>query len=318
MKPYHLPNSLIAAIAILASSCSTPNLAQKGAIADDVYNTTAQAKVYTPVDPVQNQANNNVTEDYYGKSDPNYDMDYSSRIDRFYYGNPVRGYYDPYYNYYGYNNFYGYNNLNSPYGFYYGGGLGPYYNNWFNNPYYGWNGNPYYNGGFYGAPYYYNNYWNNYWGPYSYGGYLGGGGVIYTGRNTYNPNYATRPSRGSENGIGRNTTGYYGGNGSSGISRPSGTSSAPTRSRADMYNPSNGSTSSRPNTTSSTSQNSTRTSSSEAARPTRGNDAPVRSQPTYNPPVQQSSPPPSSSSSGGGSSSEGGSGSARPTRGGGK
>jgi hypothetical protein len=311
MKAHHIFNSILAGIAIIAASCTTPQLAQKIAIQDDVYTTTAQAKIYTPVDPIQSTSSTYTNEDDYRKSDPNYDMDYASRIDRFYYGNPVRGYYDPYYNYYGYNNFNSFNNFNNPYGFYYGGGLGGFYNNFYNNPYYSWYGNPYYNWGYYGSPYN-----NNFWGPYSYGGYLGGGGVINTGRNTYNPNYATRPNRGSENGIGRTTTGYYGGNGSAGISRSDGTSTTTTRSRAEMYNPSNGANASRPNTSSGTSSNTTRTSTSEAARPTRTNDAPVRSQPTYNPPVQQSSPPPSSS--GGGSSSEGSSGSARPTRGGGK
>lgn len=315
MKPNHLFVSLLGLTSLLVTSCSTSKLAQNTVIEDDVYNSTAQAKVYKPAENVQQTAINNDND--YRQSDPYYDMDYSSRIDRFYYGNPSRSYFDPYYNFYGYNNFYGFNNFYNPFGYYYGG-LSGYYNNWYNNPFYAW--------GYYGMPYY-----NNFWGPYSYGGFLGGGigggglwnggyygaGVI-VGRNTRNPNYGPRPTRGSENGIARaNGSSYYGGNNAStrANANTNGTNPTVTRTRAEMYNPTGNTSSSRPSPTSSSGGN-TRTSSSEA-RPTRSNDAPSRPQPTYSPPVQQSAPPASSS---GGSRSEGSSssGGGRPTRGGGK
>ena len=165
MKPNHLFTSLLAATALLVASCSTSKMASN-ASHDDVYNTTAQAKEYKPAPPVQNQmsdqyATTDEVDEYYGKSDPYYDMDYSSRIDRFYYGSPYRNYYDPFYNYYGYNSFY------SPYNnYYFGGGfgLGFQFNNWFNNPWNGW-----------GFNYGWNPY-NNFWGPYSWGGGFYGGG----------------------------------------------------------------------------------------------------------------------------------------------
>ena len=311
MKPNQLFTSMLAVTALFVASCSAPKMAQNNTVQDDVYNTTAQAKEYKPAASVQTQVDNSDSNgDYYGKTDPNYDMDYSSRIDRFYYGNPNRGYYDPYYNYYGYNSFY------DPF---WGGGLSMYYGSYFNNPFnrWGW-------GGFYGGwgfdPYWgmYSNY--NYFGTGYYGGWGGGwGGGFYAGRNVSNPNYGPRPDRGGENGYNRARGSY--GSGSNGVpsranSYGNPNSGAVTRSRAESYNPAtNGGTTTRPNTSGNSSRP-TRT-STESSRPTRS-EAPSR--PTYSPPPQQSSPPPSSSGGGsrGGGSSSGGSsssGGGRPGRG---
>lgn len=314
MKPKHLFTSLLGVTALLVASCSTPKLAQNSAIDDDVYGTVAKAKEYKQADPVQpTQADNSA----YTTSDPYYDMDYASRIDRFYYGSPYRNYYDPYYNYYGYNSWYGY-------GPYYGYSLGGYFNNiyynWYNPySYYGW-GNPYYGSWWGPYSYYGGGYWGGgYWG----GGYWGGG--YYAGRGSYNnPNYGARPSRGSENGVGRASGrgNYYGGGVSSGIpsraNNGNGNGTTVTRSRAEMYNPATNGTTTRPSGTSSTYDRPTRGGSTTDSRPTRS-EAPSRPQPTYNPPPQQSSPPPSSGGggrSGGGSSGGGGGGGGRPTRGG--
>ncbi|MEJ5995317.1 hypothetical protein WG904_12900 [Pedobacter sp. Du54] len=307
MNTNHLFTSMLAVSALLVTSCSTSKLAKNNAIQDDVYNTTAQAKEYKEAAPVEQIAQTDQrTDDYYGTSDPYYDMDYATRINRFYYANPWRTYYDGYYGYspFGFNNFY------SPF---YGNAFGwndGYYNNFYNSYNY-W--------GYYGAPYY-----NNYWGLYSYynpylwgGGYYGGGGGYYGnigGGIRNSANYGPRPTRGSENGINRaNGSSYTGG--SNGI----GDRVSSAGSRAERYNPTNGSTAGRP---SGTTTSSTPTRSTERdSRPTRSNDAPSR--PTYTPPVQ-SSPPPSSSSSGsrggssGSSSSGSSSGGGRPTRGGGR
>jgi len=274
MKPIRLFTSLLAAGTVALASCSAPRLAQENNSADDVYNSVAQAKVYTPPAPKQS-AQYKDTSDYddeYGLSDPYYDMDYSSRINRFYYGSPFRSYYDPfYYDYYGYNSF-------SPW---YGPGLSisfgwgwgsPFYNSYLNSPYYGW--------GIY-SPYYA-------WSPYSYyggyggglyGGYYGGG---YGGRVNVLPGtttYGPRPDR-------------TGNRANSGI--------VPTdRSRTDRYNPSRSNTE-------------MRNAGGRSARPVReaGRETresyrpPTRSntteRPSYSPPPTRSDPPSSSNSGGGG------------------
>lgn len=309
MKPNHLFTSLLGLTALLVTSCSTPKLAQNSADQDDVYNTTAQAKEYKPAAVVQNNVaqNTETVDDYYGTSDPYYDMDYTSRIQRFYYGDRWRG------DYFSYLNYYGLNQLNAYSPFYYGY-YGGYYDPFFTNPFYNWS--------YYG----YNPYRSNFWGPFSYGGLWGnyygnyynvGGGY---GSNFGNyivrdNNYNARPNRGGENGVGRNS-GYYGG-GAVGLPTRSDNMNGNTtnRSRAEMYNPTNSSS----GATGTTSTRPSRGNETQS-RPTRTNDAPPsRPQPTYNPPVQQSAPPASSGggraeSSGGG----GGGGGGRPTRGGGR
>lgn len=310
MKPNHLFTSMLAVTALFVTACSTPKMAQKNAIQDDVYNTSAQAKEYIAQVPMQNTPiDSSAVNDYYGTSDPRYNMDYSSRIDRFFYASPWRTYYD---DYYGYNSFY------SPYTYSLNGYWGNAYNNWLNP--YAWNyfGSPFYN------PYWgiYSNY--NYFGGGYYGGYYGGGfygNGGYVGRGNFNANYGARPSRGSENGVGRTNGTSYTGSGSISSRANNGTSNngnVTTRSRAEMYNPNNGTTTSRSNGNS-TSNTPTRSTSSDS-RPTRSNDVqpPTRSSaptPSYNPPAQ-SSPPPSSGGSRTESSSSGGGGGGRPGRGG--
>lgn len=299
MKPNQLFTSLLAVTALFVASCSAPRMAQNNAIQDDVYNSTAQAKEYIAQAPQQQYAQtDSVSDSYYGKSDPYYDMDYSSRIDRFYYASPWRSYFN---DYYGYNNFY------SPYSYSFGLGLGGYFGSYYNN----WS-NPYFNWGFYGAPYY-----SNFWGPYSYnypyygggyygGGYYGGGGYVVRNRNN-NP----RPVRGSENGVGRANGSYIGGTPSRANNGASGNANTGTRSRAEMYNPTNGTG----NTTRPTSDARPSRGTETQSRPSRGNDSPPPSRPVYTPPPVQNTPPPSSS--GGGSRGEsGGGGGGRPTRGG--
>ncbi|MES2446308.1 MAG: hypothetical protein V4546_03940 [Bacteroidota bacterium] len=316
MKPNQLFTSMLAVTALFVASCSAPRVAQNNAIQDDVYNTTAQAKEYKPAVSVQAPQVENTTadgevDDYYGKSDPYYDMDYSSRIDRFYYGNMNRGYFDPFYNYYGYNSFY------DPF---WDGGFGLGFNRWgFNN--WGFNNFGFNNFGFYGGwgydPFWgfnsnFNRFGTGYWGG-GFGGWGGGfGGGFYGGGNNVNANYRPRPDRGGENGYNRPRPGSV--NGVPTRSNTYGTNGV-TRSRAESYNPgTNGGTTARPNTTGS------RPTRGEAtARPTRS-EAPPRQAPSYTP-QRQSSPPPASSgggggsSRGGGSSSGGGGGGGRPGRG---
>jgi hypothetical protein len=305
MKPKHLFTSMLAVTALFVASCSTSRLGQNSTVQDDVYNTTVQAREYREVASQQVMAQNGVdstgqVDDYYGTSDPYYDMDYSTRINRFYYANPWRNYYD---GYYGYNSY-----LFNPYfdlystSFVFGG-----INNWI-SPFSYW--------GFYGAPYY-----HNFWGPYSYsnrfyGGFYGGG--FYTpvaggyygsvgNRGTRNPNYGPRPTRGSENGINRGNGAGYNGNANGIIDRTA------SSSRAERYNPTNGSAG---NTRTNGNATSTaRPTRSNESRPGRSNDTPPAR--TYSPP-QQSAPPPASSSSRGESSSSSGSSSSnggRPGRG---
>jgi len=309
MKPNHLFTSMLAVTALFVASCSTSKLAQNSAIQDDVYNTTAQAKEYKEIAPPQVTAQNDTqTDDYYGTNDPYYDMDYATRINRFYYANPWRTYYD---GYYGYNSY-----LFSPFynSYAFGFGMGMYggLNSWI-SPYSYW--------GYYGSPYY-GNYWGlySYNNPYYYGGGYGLGGGYYGsigGRGHNNANYGPRPSRGSENGLNRGNGTSYNGNPNGAISRTSSSGG----SRAERYNPSNGTTSSTRTNGTTSSTPTSRTSSGSDSRPTRSNDSPPPAR-TYSPP-QQSSPPPSSSSSGSssrgsGSSSSSSSGGGRPTRGGGR
>ncbi len=301
MKPNQLITTMLAATALFVASCSTPQMAQNNAIQDDVYNTTAKAREYTPQPIAQNLPSENLDDPYYIESDPRYDMDYSSRIDRFYYGNLNRGYYDPFYNYYGYNNW-GFNNIGfNNWGFNNWG-----FNNWgFNN--WGFNNFGFNNWGFHGGlgfdPYwgYYSNF--NQFGTGFYGGGLGwggfyGGGVI-AGIN--NENYRPRPTRGvdrnqdvrNRSDFGRNNNGLSG--------------SRPTR-----YNPSSNNGISGRNSGTSMQRpernNNGNNSGQQQSRPTR-NDAPSRPAPNYSPPTQQNSPPPASNR---------GTETSRPTRSGGR
>lgn len=201
MKPNHILTGMLALTTIVVTSCSAPRYAQQSHQADDVYNSNAKAQIYTPQERPQAPAyqdDYDQNDEYYGASDPYYDMDYSSRINRFSYSSPWRSYYDPYfdgYYGYGYGNGFGYNGFSLGFGF---GSI-------WNSPYYGWGGyyspfwgynpwgwNSFYGGGFYGGGFYGGGY---YGGGYYGGGYYGGGS--YTGRTTNVP----RPSSGRENGV---------------------------------------------------------------------------------------------------------------------
>ena len=216
MKPIKfLPIVMIAAAGLVAS-CSTPKLAQNST-SDDVYNTVAKAREveYVAPRPQQQQQQGDqyqtdYNDEYYGTSNPYYDMDYSSRINRFYNGYSWQGYYDPYFDNYYYNN----NYLGYGLGAYNGYGLGLGWNSGF-----GWNAGFGWGGGFYGNGWGYpGGYGWNSWGPYSYydrfgwgGGWYGGGwgvgggyygGGIYTNRTNYH-----RPSYTDRNTV--NANGYY-------------------------------------------------------------------------------------------------------------
>lgn len=192
MKPIRLLTPILAAAVVVISSCSAPRLAQQGSGNDDVYNSVAKAQEYVQPQPGQSSQYSDSYDDDYGSSDPNYDMDYSSRINRFYYGSPYRNYYDPYYgDYYGYN---GFSPYSSSWSLGFGWGFGNYYNSiW--NPYYGFGGWGY-------SPYWgYNPYWGGgFWG----GGYWGGG---YVTRLPGNTTYGPRPSRTSRGDMGANFMG---------------------------------------------------------------------------------------------------------------
>ncbi|MES2458587.1 MAG: hypothetical protein V4594_23740 [Bacteroidota bacterium] len=312
MKTNHLFTSILALAAVVATSCSAPRVAQQSTNDDDVYNTTAKAKVYTPapVKPSQNTANTSDTytdedyaeSDYYGTSDPYYDMDYSSRINRFYYASPFRSYYDPY--------FYS--------GWSVGIGYSPFYNSYWNSPYSGW-GNAY-------SPFWgYNNFgWNNYYygGGYYGGGFLGGGflgggyygGGFYTGRTTNVPDYRSRPATGRDNGVGSYRSGY-GRNATSGVTRSDANGRVVSRQRrAEEYDANGNSTT---NTNRTSNARPARTQNDAPARPTRTeSNAPARqpeARPTYTPPARSDAGSGSRGSSSGSSSSGSSSGS-RPTR----
>ncbi len=263
MKPNHLFTSVLALAAIVATSCSTPKLAQQSTNDDDVYNTTAKVKIYTPAPVKPSQTTTTTDEeyaesDYYGTSDPYYDMDYSSRINRFYYSSPWRNYYDPYF----YSGWYPGNSWSV------GIGYSPFYNNYWNSPYSGW--------GYAYSPYWgYNNFgWNNY---YYGGGYYGGGWILrrrllwrwlYTGRTTNVPDYRSRPSMGRENGVG---TCYRPGGRASGTTRSDVNGNVISRTRrAETYNNGNNTSPGRTSTRPERSQ-------TESARPSRTeNTAPAR------------------------------------------
>lgn len=299
MKSHYLITSLLALTTLVVMSCSAPRLAQQNTN-DDVYNSVAQAKEYSRQVPVKESE---YAEDDYGTSDPFYDMDYSSRINRFYYPNPGwRSYYDPYFD----GGWYGNYGISLGFGF----GYNPFYGSLWSSPYYGW-------GNYYSPFWGYNNWgYNNYIG----GGYWGGGywgGGFYTGRTTP-VDYKARPSRGG--------SGYTGSRGMDGLSPRSSrgqgnvVSGRPSRSTTTdgRGNVTTGTT--RPSRTESTRP------SSESSRPARTESRPTRTEtrPTresYTPPPSYSPPRSSEGSSGGGRSSSGGSSggggaSGRPSRGG--
>jgi uncharacterized membrane protein YgcG len=309
MKPNHLFTSMLALAAIVASSCSAPRIAQQNTNDDDdVYNTTAKVKVYTPapVKPAQSAVADEQQyeeSDYYGTSDPYYDMDYSSRINRFYYSTPWRSYYDPYF--YG-GGFYPSN------GWSVGIGYSPFYNSYWNSPYSGW--------GYASSPFWgYNNWgWNNYYygggyygGGYYGGGFLGGGyygGGYYTGRTTNVPDYRARPSGGRENGIGRGDYGRV--SGRSTVTRSDANGNVISRqSRAERYNAAENNN---PTATTRTSNRRTQDAPQQqpqSARPTRTESAaPPARQPESRPAPSYSPPARSEGSSRGSSSGSGSSG----------
>lgn len=303
MKSHYLITSILALATLVVMSCSAPKLAQQNTN-DDVYNSVAQAKEYSQQVPVKESEYN--AQDDYGTSDPFYDMDYSSRINRFYYPNPGwRSYYDPYFD----GGWYG--NYGMSLGFGLGFGYNPFYGSLWNSPYYGW-------GNYYSTFWGYNNYiGGGYWG----GGYWGGG--FYTGRTTPVDYYRARPSRGG--------SGYSGSRGYDGLSprssrgqgnvvsgRPSrGTGGVTTGTsrpgRTDSARPS--SQGSRPARTESRPARTESRPSSTESRPTRESYSPP---PSYTPSrsSEGSSGGGRSSGGSGGGSYGGGGGSGRPSRGG--
>jgi hypothetical protein len=320
MKPIYLFTGLLAWTTLVVTSCSTPKMAQQVSIQDDVYNSTASAVVYErPAPSEAARYQDSLSTDQYGNSDPNYDMDYYSRINRFYYGGPFRSYYDPYFDgYYGSGYFspyfagmgmgfgmgfgmnYGYGNFWGPYSF--GNYFSPYwgYMSW---PYGGFMGGGYYGGGYLGG-----------------GGYYGGGYLVGNG----NVNTGGRPGRGRENGIGYTNGGAtrisngssmrpYSGGGVvlGGRSNRAGSYTNPNRGATLSTRPSNGNSSAnqmgRPTRSGGRDVN-------QSQRPTRTESyTPTRSErPTYTPPANNGG----GRSSGG--SMGGGGGASRPTRGGGR
>lgn len=309
MKPNHLFTSLLAATALFVASCSSTRMTQNTALQDDVFNSSVKAKEFIAMTPsLQNLKVDSIGgEAYYAKSNPYYDMDYTSRIDRFYYGSAWRSYFDSYSDFYGYYAYRPYS-FGARYGGFYGDYNTAFVGNYLN--YWSFYGAPYYNN-FWGPfsfsnPYYGNYYGNSWgWGGY-YGGGFGGGGYVVRNNNN-NP----RPNRGTDNGIVRANGSYIGAPSRSDNNNNGTNSNIPVRSRAEMYNPTNGNTATRPTSSDSRPSRGSETQS----RPSRGNDSPPPSRPTYTPPPTQSAPPPSSSGSssrGGG----GGGGGGRPTRGG--
>jgi len=288
---------MLAAVAVLVASCSAPRMAQQNTINDDVYNSVAQAQEY--IQPAPSEAskyNDDAQYDEYGSSDPYYDMDYSSRINRFYYGNPFRGYFDPfYYDYYGFNSMYGYgfNNFSPWFGSRFSMGFGWGWGNYgwgAFSPYYAWN--PYFGGGFLGGGFYGGGF---YGGGFYGGGYYGGG---YANNLRGTTNYGPRPDRGRENGVGR-----------SGAVRSTNGVISNTGSRTDRYNPNRG----EPINTNTRSSRSNRGSETYRPRPeTRSNTS---TRPSYNPPSSSRSDGGAGRSSGG---AGGGGGGSRSQRGGGR
>jgi hypothetical protein len=323
MKPIYLLTGLLAWTTLVVTSCSAPRMAQQASVNDDVYNSTARAVEYQKPSRTQAQQyldeDTSYTEEDYGTSDPYADMDYSSRINRFYYGGPFRSYYDPYFDgFYGYNPYYSGFSLGMGFGGGFGGGFG--YGGWggsfmggywgpysgfgsFYNPYWGYGGWPY-GGGFYG-------------GGYFGGGYYGGG----YGGSRGNVAYGGRPSRGRENGVGytRTNSGF----GTSGATRTSNGNVISGRSRSERYGVGRGVTTGNPNR-GATLDARTRVNSG-VGRPTRsGEVTPNRSTrppERYNAPTRSERPTysaPSNYGGGGRSSGGGGGGASRPSRGGGR
>nr|WP_162988851.1 hypothetical protein [Pedobacter schmidteae] len=307
MKSNYLFTGMLAVTTLVVASCGAPRLAQQNSN-DDVYNSVAQAREYKQQVPVRDSDYDAQDEEYYGTSDPYYDMDYSSRINRFYGSGPSwMGYYDPYYD----GGWYG--NYGMSLGFGFGFGFNPFYGSLWRSPYYNswgnyyspfWGYNNYYGGGYYGG---------GLWG----GGYWGGG--FYTGRTTP-VDYRARPSRGASDVYTGNRGGYLNGgisprssrgntNGTVGYSRPSrGNAAGTTRtSNTDGSRPSR-TESSRPTRQSQPESRPTRT----ETRPTRESYTPP---PSYNPPSRSSGSEGRSGGSYGGGSSGG---TTRPSRGGGR
>ncbi|MET3113286.1 hypothetical protein AAKU52_001008 [Pedobacter sp. CG_S7] len=294
MKPIRLFTSLLAVATVALASCSVPRLAQENNNTDDVYNSVAQAQEYVQPAPRQSsQYNDNSTQDNdYGYSDPYYDMDYSSRINRFYYGSPFRSYYDPFYfDSYGYNSFSPWYSSGFSMGFGFGMGNSFFGNSWnrpfygwgINSPYFGWN--PYFGGGLYGGGYYGGGFYG--------GGYYGGG---YGNNLSGTINYGPRPDRGRENNTGyssRSATGNYIGRGAT---RSTNGIMSTDRSRAERYNPGRANTTN-PDAT------------GRISRPSQSNRPPTRSntqsRPSYSPPASSNNG--GSSQGGGGRSQRGGS-----------
>lgn len=303
---------MLALATIVVASCSAPKLAQQSTNDDDVYNTTAKVKIYTPA-PVKPSQSTTTTDDqeyaesdYYGTSDPYYDMDYSSRINRFYYSSPWRNYYDPYF----YSGWYPYNSWSV------GIGYSPFYNNYWNSPYSGW--------GYAYSPFWgYNNFgWNNYYygGGYYGGGFLGGGyygGGFYTGRTTNAPDYRSRPSVGRENGIGSYRNGYGRTNTGRGTTRSDANGNISRQTRSERYGANDNNTTTNPRTSTRRSQDSPQPAQSTRSTRTENYTPPARqtdSRPTYSPPPARSDGGGSRSSSGSSSSGSSGSSGSRSGR----
>lgn len=321
MKKFIIP--AIAASAFMLYSCSTTQLASQ-ADSDDVYNTTATARVIQPrVAPAQTADDIATSDDRTYRTDEqlygggnytdrdyedNYRYGYASRINRFYYNSPWRTYYD----YYGSNYYPWYSYQYDPF----------FYDPWAYRPglWVGINSFPRgifgYNYGYYG----YSGY--GYMGPYSYyNTYPGyrygyGNGGYFGGYNASNP----RPNRGGNDAyrpINRGTiiTG--------GQARTS-TNSSGNRVNRDNNQPSSTNTRPRPNDPNSQSSrreagttSSTRPAQTERPARVQREAPPARTtRETYTPPPSDNSG--SSRSSGGNSGSSGGSnsGGGRPSRGG--
>lgn len=314
MKSHYFFTGIMALTTLVVMSCSAPRMAQQNTN-DDVYNSVAQAKEYSQQVPIRQQApvtesEQYQTEDDYGTSDPYYDMDYSSRINRFSYANPGwRSYYDPYFD----GGWYG--NYGMSLGFGLGFGFSPFYGSLWNSPYSRW-------GNYYSPFWGYNNFLGGgyYGGGYYGGGYYGGG--FYTGRTTpvdynarprrggsgYGPrgteSLSPRSSRGQGNVVsGRPSRGMDNGSGTvnSGMTRPS---------RTGNTNPTTQSP--RPATGSRPTRSEARPTRTES-RPTRTESRPARESYTPRPSYTPSRSSEGRSSGGG---SYGGGGSSRPARGG--
>ncbi|WEK17975.1 MAG: hypothetical protein P0Y49_14350 [Candidatus Pedobacter colombiensis] len=309
MKSNYLFTSMLALTTIVVTSCSAPRLAQQNSN-DDVYNSVAQAREYKQQVPVR-ESGYDTQDEYYGTSDPYYDMDYSSRINRFYYTGPSwRGYYDPFFD----SGWYGNYGLSFGLGF----GYSPFYGSIWNSPYNAW--------GSYYSPFYG---YNNYYGGGYYGGGLWGGGYwgggFYTGRTTNVQDYRPRPNRGGNNGY----TGNRGYGNDAYLSPRSSRTQSNNGVSVISGRPSRGSvngnygTTSRPATTESSRPSRTETArpaTTESSRPSR-TEAPARpTRESYTPPPSYTPPSRSEGSSSGGSygggSSGGGGGTSRPSRGG--